>query len=77
MTLPLSIPRCPGMPREQAAEWPFPPHEGEARIRVSPDCLMDCARRRQGIADFMAGEPVTWMEPPKAGPCSEQLRPKP
>lgn len=66
MSLPTSVARCPGMPKPEA--WPFPGQQ--------PDCLMDCARRRQGIADFMAGAPVTWMEPPKSGPCDEQLRPK-
>lgn len=66
MSLPASIHRCPGMPTPQA--WPFPGQQ--------PDCLMECARRRQGIADYMAGVPVLWMQPPKETPCAEILRPK-
>lgn len=68
MTLPASIARCPGMPREQTGDWPFP--------QQTPDCLMQCERRRQGIADYMAGQQVVWMQPPQPGPCDEQLRPK-
>lgn len=68
MTLPASVARCPGLQRPQG-EWPFPGQH--------PDCLRDCARRRQGIADYMAGEQVVWMEPPKEpGPCGEILRAK-
>lgn len=69
MTLPPSVPRCPGKLREvQAGEWPFPP--------LQEDCLLRCARRRQGIADYMAGAKVEWMNPPKESPCPELLEPK-
>ena len=68
MTLPASVPRCPGMPKAEPGNWPFP--------QPQPDCLMQCERRRQGIADYMAGTPVQWMAPPPAGPCGELLRAK-
>lgn len=67
-TLPASVARCPGQKREvQPGDWPFP---------AQADCCVYCERRRQGIADYMAGAKVEWMEPPKVTPCPEQLRPK-
>lgn len=67
MSLPATIARCPGQNSDApAGEWPFP--------RQQQDCLMQCARRRQGIADYMAGEKVTWMAAPAEVPCPEMLR---
>lgn len=68
MTLPASVARCPGQQRQhQGSDWPFP---------VQADSCEHCARRRQGITDYMAGARVEWMTPPSATPCPEQLRPK-
>jgi hypothetical protein len=65
MTLSPAIPRCPGQPRKVApSEWPFPSQ--------SPECF-GCARRTQGIADYMAGADVAWMEAPNVTPCPERL----
>jgi hypothetical protein len=56
MSLPANIERCPGRRREvKPGEWPFP--------SLEQDCI-DCARRREGIADYMAGAGVQWMTPP-------------
>lgn len=61
MSLPNDVARCSGK------DWdPF---------GVEPDCL-DCARRLEGIRDYVAGAPVAWMEPPKESPCPERLEPK-
>lgn len=69
MSLPRDIARCPGRERQvPEGEWPFP--------RYDADCLLHCERRRQGIADFMTGADVVWMEPPKETPCPEILRSK-
>jgi hypothetical protein len=62
MSLPREIARCPGMRGEA---WPFP----------RQDCL-GCARRTEGIRDYMLGAAVAWMEPPKEAPCPERLEPK-
>lgn len=56
MPLPADIHRCIGQGTAQ----------GEPRL----DCL-DCARRKQGIADYMAGVRCWWMEPPTQQPCPE------
>ena len=67
MTLPASIERCPG---RQPQAWPFPGTQ-----QANP--CDDCARRRQGIADYMAGANVAWFDkPPSETPCPEQLKPK-
>jgi hypothetical protein len=61
MSLPADIARCPGV------DWdPF---------GVEPHCL-DCARRTEGIRDYMAGARVVWMEAPLVMPCPERLEPK-
>jgi hypothetical protein len=68
MSLPASVARCPGQQRQhQPGDWPFP---------SQADSCVYCERRRQGIADYMAGAKVEWMDPPKETPCPEQLRPK-
>lgn len=68
MSLPASVHRCPGQNRAvPAGEWPFP--------RQAAECHR-CERRRQGIADYMAGAKVEWMQPPTETPCPEILRPK-
>jgi hypothetical protein len=65
MTLPSSVARCPGQITANVTDaWPFP--------REMPDCLT-CARRTQGIADYMAGAKVEWMKPPLETPCPEKL----
>lgn len=61
MSLPADIARCPG------EMWPGFGHQ--------PQCI-DCARRTEGISDYMAGAKVAWMEPPKETPCPERLEPK-
>jgi hypothetical protein len=66
--LPAEIARCPGQPREvKSGEWPFPSQQ--------QDCL-GCARRTEGIRDYIAGAKVAWMEAPKDVPCPERLEPK-
>lgn len=66
MTLPATVARCPGQntSTDPAAAWPFP--------REQQDCL-SCERRRQGIADYMAGEKVEWMRAPSETLCPEAL----
>jgi hypothetical protein len=61
VSLPRDIARCPG------EMWPVFGHQ--------PPCI-DCARRTEGIRDYMAGAKVAWMEPPKETPCQERLEPK-
>lgn len=70
MSLPASVARCPGQTVSAEAQpvWPFP--------REHQDCLMECARRRQGIVDYMAGQQVVWMRAPLETPCPEILRAK-
>lgn len=66
--LPADVARCPGQPHQvPEGEWPFP-----AR---NPECL-GCARRTEGIRDYMAGAAVAWMEAPKQWPCPDRLEPK-
>lgn len=64
--LPPEIARCPGRDREvKEGDWPFPSGD--------PACVK-CARRVAGIADYMSGAAVTWMEQaPKGEPCPERL----
>jgi hypothetical protein len=65
VNLPADVARCPGQPRlVKEGEWPFPAED--------PDCAK-CARRVQGIADYMSGACVAWMSAPKAYPCVERL----
>lgn len=59
--LPADVHRCVGIGTEQG--------------QPLADCL-DCARRQEGIADYMAGRRVLWMAPRKEQPCPEQLLPK-
>lgn len=62
MSLPADIHRCIG--------------RGTAEGQPDGDCLK-CARRQQGIADYMAGvDRVWWMQPPTGDPCPEFLEPK-
>lgn len=61
MTLPADIHRCRGY--------------GTAEGQPDSDCL-GCARRVDGISDYMAGRRVLWMAPPTEKPCSERLEPK-
>lgn len=67
--LPLSVERCPGRDRKvEQGEWPFP--------RQDQDCG-GCARKRQAVADYLAGTAgVVWMEPPEQAPCPERLEGK-
>jgi hypothetical protein len=69
VSLPNDIARCPGqtVPAGPEAAWPFP----ERR----EDCL-GCARRTEGIRDYLAGARVAWMHAPQEFPCSEKLEPK-
>jgi hypothetical protein len=67
-TLPASVPSCPGQQSQhQPGAWPFP---------AQADSCSNCERRRQGVADYMAGAKVEWMVPPTGTPCPEQLRTK-
>lgn len=66
MTLPATVARCPGQQHPPGA-WPFP--------RLGDSCI-NCERRRQGIADYMAGANVEWMTAPMQTPCPEILLPK-
>lgn len=59
--LPADVARCPG------DMWP-----GSAQ---RPECV-DCARRTEGVRDYMTSAKVAWMEPPAAIPCPERLEPK-
>jgi hypothetical protein len=44
---------------------------------TTPFECWNCARRQQGIADYMAGEKgVVWMEPGEEAPCPERLERK-
>lgn len=61
MTLAMDIPRCRGY--------------GTAEGQPDSDCL-GCARRVDGISDYMAGREVLWMAPPTAKPCPEMLEAK-
>lgn len=64
--LPAEIARCPG-------EMYVPPTLDFACL---PDECLHCARRIEGIADYMSGAKVVWMLPPGTTPCSERLEPK-
>jgi hypothetical protein len=61
MNLPRDIARCHGIS-----------HDSPGGVITHQDCI-DCARRVEGIADYMAGEAVVWMEPPKETPCGDRL----
>lgn len=68
MNLPADVARCPGQERQvKEGEWPFPSQQ--------PYCA-HCARRTEGIRDYIAGANVTWMLPPQEVPCPELLEPK-
>jgi hypothetical protein len=64
MSLPADIARCPGIPCTNALGW-----------TTHHECV-NCARRTEGIRDYMAGANVAWMEPPTEAPCPERLEPK-
>lgn len=66
MNLPRDIARCPG-------EMYVAPAMDFACL---PDECMRCARRIQGIADYMSGADVTWMTPTGETPCPDRLEPK-
>jgi hypothetical protein len=60
--LPAEIARCPGK------VWPPFGNEQE--------CI-DCARRTEGVRDYMQGARVVWLDrPPAEVPCQERLEPK-
>jgi hypothetical protein len=61
MTLPADIARCIGVGTDQG--------------QPLSDCL-SCARRQDGISDYMAGRRVLWMAPRTQQPCPEFLEPK-
>jgi hypothetical protein len=66
--LPADVARCPGQEREvKDGEWPFPSQQ--------PYCI-GCARRTEGIRDYVAGAKVAWMSAPKEVPCPEMLETK-
>lgn len=67
--LPMSVERCPGRDRKvPEGEWPFP--------RQDQDCS-NCGRKRQAVADYLAGTAgVIWMEPPTQTPCPKRLESK-
>ncbi|HYF37577.1 MAG TPA: hypothetical protein VD994_19905 [Prosthecobacter sp.] len=64
--LPADVARCPG-------EMYVPPTMDFACMA---DECMGCARRTEGVRDYMAGASVTWMTPPGKVPCPERLEPK-
>jgi hypothetical protein len=66
VSLPADIARCPG-------EMYVPPTMDFACM--SSECN-DCARRTEGVRDYMAGAQVAWMVPPGKVPCPERLEPK-
>lgn len=58
--LPNDIARCPGY--------------GTDKGQPDAACL-DCARRTEGLRDYMAGSVVAWMDAPKETPCPMRLEP--
>lgn len=66
MSLPANVARCPG-------EMYVPPTMDFA---CQPAECRTCARRAVGIADYMAGAKVQWMEPSGKTPCPDRLEPK-
>lgn len=63
MNLPSHIERCHG--------FTYLPDTMDSGF-ILPQCL-DCARRLEGVRDYIAGADVAWMEPPREQPCSEKL----
>ncbi len=61
MTLPADIARCYGV---------FIDSKDGETCRL--ECV-DCARRIQGIHDYVNGAVVWWMEPNKETPCPERM----
>lgn len=66
MSLPRDIARCPG-------EMYIPPTMDFACM---PAECQECARRSEGVRDYMAGADVVWMVPPGKAPCPDRLEPK-
>lgn len=64
--LPPNVPRCPG-------EMYVPMTLDFACL---PDECLGCARRTEGVRDYMAGAQVEWMTPPGKVPCPDRLEPK-
>jgi hypothetical protein len=64
--LPRDIARCPG-------EMYVPP---EGQVAALSDECQNCARRTEGVRDYMGGAPVAWMTPPGETPCQMKLEPK-
>ena len=60
--LPPTILRCPG-------------EMHMASVTQPADCRA-CARRTEGIRDYMTGAEVEWMLPPGVVPCPERLEAK-
>lgn len=63
MSLPKDIARCPG-------DIYIPPTMDFACL--SAEC-QECARRSEGIRDYMAGADVVWMVPPERMPCENRI----
>jgi hypothetical protein len=42
---------------------------------IPAEC-QECARRSEGVRDYMAGADVVWMVPPGKVPCPDRLEPK-
>ena len=61
MTLPADIARCPGY----VAGHRFPDEE-----------CVTCARRIEGVRDYIGGHRVAWMDPPQERPCPARLEQK-
>jgi hypothetical protein len=64
--LPPTVARCPG-------EMYVPP---TMEFACLPDECMGCARRMEGIRDYMSGAAVEWMTPAGKTPCPDRLEPK-
>jgi hypothetical protein len=64
--LPADIARCPG-------EMYVPP---TLDFFCQAEECRTCARRNEGIRDYIAGADVTWMLPPGKVPCPHRLEPK-
>jgi hypothetical protein len=64
--LPNDVARCPG-------EMYVPMTMDFACL---PDQCVDCARRIEGIRDYIGAAPVVWMTPPGKVPCPMRLEPK-
>lgn len=61
--LPADIARCRGWLTSDA--------------KTTADQCVNCARRLEGIYDYLHGNAVAWLEqPPEAEPCPEKLEPK-